>query len=277
MTSSFPKPQIPYPTARWGHADDPPLLLIHGFTGRGDGWADLAVLLADAGYRVIAPDLPGHGDNLPGDVREYGMERAAQALADLIDREGAGPAHLLGYSMGGRLALYFALAFPEKVRSLVLESASPGLATEAERVARQASDGALAARIEAEGIPAFVTFWESLTLWQSQVRLTEDVRQGLRQNRLQNNASSLAHSLRGMGTGVQPSLWARLPGLTIPTLLLAGAEDAKFAAINRQMAGAMPTARLVVVPEAGHTIHLEQPERFAAELLAFLHMIEESA
>ena len=277
MTQSFPKPQSPYPTVTWGHVDNTPLFLLHGFTGRGEGWADLAAPLVDAGYRVIAPDLPGHGGNLSGDDGEYGMEAAAQALADLIDHECGGIVHLLGYSMGGRLALYFALAFPEKVRSLVLESASPGLATEAERIARRAADDALAARIEAEGIPAFVEFWESLALWQSQVRLAEDVRQGLRQNRLQNNASGLAHSLREMGTGVQPSLWGRLPDVTIPTLLLAGAEDGKFAAINRQMAGLMPNTRLVVVPEAGHTVHLEQPERFGAELLAFLHELEESA
>lgn len=277
MTLSFPKPQIPYPAATWGQADAPPLLLLHGFTGSGQSWADVAAPLAGLGHRVIAPDLPGHGGNLPQDPAAYDMDRIAEALADLIDREVGGPVHLLGYSMGGRLALYFAQACPEKVRSLVLESASPGLATEAERSARRAADDALADRIEAEGIPAFVTFWESLTLWQSQERLAEDVRQGLREKRLQNNASGLAHSLRGMGTGVQPSLWARLPDVTLPTLLIAGAEDAKFAAINRQMAAAMPNARLVVVPEAGHTVHLEQPERFAAELLTFLHMIEESA
>lgn len=270
MTQPFPKPHLPYPTAQWGQADHPPLLLLHGFTGRGEGWGDLAVPVAAAGYRVIAPDLPGHGGNLPVEAAEYGMARVAEALADLIDHECGGAVHLAGYSMGGRLALYFALAFPEKVRSLVLESASPGLATETERAARQASDHALAARIEAEGIPAFVAFWESLALWQSQVRLAEDVRQRLRRQRLQNSATGLAHSLRGMGTGTQPSLWDRLSSLTVPTLLLAGAEDAKFAAINRQMAAQMPNARLVVVPEAGHTVHLEQPERVVAELLAAL-------
>lgn len=246
------------------------VLLLHGFTGSGANWDDAAAFLRKEGYAVLAPDLPGHGANLPTNPDDYTMEAAAGQLSARLDREAGGAVHLLGYSMGGRLALYFALRYPAQVRSLILESASPGLATATERAARQAGDDALAARIEREGIPAFVGYWESLPLWKSQARLPDSTRQRLRENRLGNDPTGLAHSLRGMGTGVQPSLWERLGELSLPVLLLAGEEDAKFVAIARQMAEQIPQARLVIVPDAGHTIHLEQPGAWQAALLGFL-------
>lgn len=249
---------------------DKTILLLHGFTGSGENWAQHAGHFRAAGLRVLAPDLPGHGANLPRTSDDYTMEAAAEALAALIEQEKSGPVHLLGYSMGGRLALYFAIHYPQKVRSLILESASPGLATPEERAARVAGDNALAARIEREGIPAFVSFWESLPLWKSQEKLSAADRQWLHEERLRNSQRGLAESLRRMGTGMQPSLWERLGELSMPVLLLAGAEDAKFVAINRQMAGQIPHARLVIVPGAGHTIHLEQAERFRQEVSGFV-------
>lgn len=246
------------------------LLLLHGFTGSRESWAVQTAQFQAAGLRVLAPDLPGHGANLPADPADYTIEAATAQLTALLEREQIGPVHLLGYSMGGRLALYFALHYPERITSLILESTSPGLAMPEERTARQASDDVLAERIEQEGIPAFVAFWESLPLWKSQERLPVAVRQWLHEQRLRNNPTGLAHSLRQMGTGVQPSLWERLGELTMPVLLLAGVEDTKFVAIARQMAQRIPSARLEVVVDAGHTIHLEQPIAFQEAVLAFV-------
>ncbi|MBX3051961.1 MAG: 2-succinyl-6-hydroxy-2,4-cyclohexadiene-1-carboxylate synthase [Caldilineaceae bacterium] len=247
-----------------------PIVLLHGFTGSGASWTEHAVQFRAEGYGVLTPDLPGHGANLPANPDDYTIEAAANQLAAWLTDAQTGPVHLLGYSMGGRLALYFALHHPERVESLILESASPGLASAEERAVRQASDDALATRIEREGIPAFVTFWESLPLWKSQERLTQSARQWLHEQRLQNSAAGLARSLRGMGTGVQPSLWDRLADLAMPVLLMAGEEDAKFVAIARQMAEYIPHAQLVIVPQAGHTIHAEQPSVFRQAVLAAL-------
>jgi len=249
---------------------DATIVLLHGFTGSSANWAEHAARFQAASLRVLTPDLPGHGTNLPADPDDYTMEAAAAQIAGLLKREETGPVHLLGYSMGGRLALYFALHYPQKVRSLILESASPGLATAQERAARRASDNALADRIEREGIPAFVAFWESLPLWKSQEKLPAEVRLWLHEKRLQNDPRGLAESLRRMGTGVQPSRWERLGELAMPVLLMAGAEDEKFVAINRQMATVNPHARLVIVPGAGHTIHLEQPDHFRQEVNGFI-------
>lgn len=246
------------------------LVLLHGFTGSSANWAEQSARLQVAGLRVLTPDLPGHGANLPVSSDDYTIEAAAEELAALIEQKTTGPVHLLGYSMGGRLALYFALHYPEKVRSLLLESASPGLASPAERDARAASDDALADRIEREGIPAFVAYWESLPLWKSQGKLPAAVRLWLHEKRLQNAPHGLAESLRRMGTGVQPSLWGRLGELTMPVLLLAGEEDEKFVAIARQMAERIPHARLEIVPGAGHTVHLERSEFFCQEVIGFV-------
>ncbi|HRJ41650.1 MAG TPA: 2-succinyl-6-hydroxy-2,4-cyclohexadiene-1-carboxylate synthase [Caldilineaceae bacterium] len=250
-----------------------PLVLLHGFTGSGANWQSHADFLAESGFPVHAPDLPGHGSNQPMNSDDYTMDGAARQLARLLEQWSPGPVHLLGYSMGGRLALYFALHYPEKVTSLILESASPGLATPEERAARTASDNALAMRIEREGIPAFVAFWEALPLWRSQARLPASVQQWLHEQRLGNSPTGLAHSLRGMGSGVQPSLWERLGELDMPVLLLAGEEDEKFVAINRQMAQRIPHARLEIVPRAGHTLHLEQPAVFQRAVCSFLRSL----
>lgn len=247
-----------------------PLLLLHGFTGSSANWQPhLPALSVD--HHVIAPDLIGHGrSGAPADPNRYAMPRAAADLITLLDAVGVAQTALLGYSMGGRLALYTAVHYPDRISHLILESASPGLQTAAERQARQQRDDALAGWIEAHGIEAFVARWEALPLWASQAQLPAEKRQTLRAQRLANNPQGLANSLRGMGTGVQPPLWRALGDVTMPVLLIAGALDEKFVAINRQMARQIPHARLQIVPGAGHTVHLERPSLFQQFVLNFL-------
>lgn len=247
-----------------------PLLLLHGFTGSRATWRDLWPQLATR-FRVLAIDLPGHGgSDAPVDPARYTIFRVAADLVEILKRRAARPAHWLGYSMGGRLALYAALHHPGAVRALLLESASPGLATASERQQRRAADESLALRIERDGVARFVDEWERLPLFAGLARLPAEAQAELRRQRLANSAAGLANSLRGMGTGAQPSLWERLPELAVPTLLVVGAEDDKFVAINRRMAARRPAAELRVVPDAGHTIHLEQPAAFLAAILSFL-------
>ncbi len=248
----------------------PPLLLLHGFTGSAANWQPHVGVLAQQ-RTVITVDLLGHGTtDAPGDAARYAMPSAAADLIALVDTISKPPFDLLGYSMGGRLALYLALHHSTAVRSLLLESASPGLRTEAERTARRAKDNALAHRIERDGIPAFVDFWESLPLWESQSQLPPAAQSQLRQQRLQNRPQGLAHSLRGMGTGVQPALWERLNTVQQPTLLITGQHDAKFITIADEMAAKIPQAQRVTIAGAGHTTHLEQPEAFQQAVVNFL-------
>lgn len=238
-----------------------PALLLHGFTGSSQSWTGIMPAL-EMNFRLIAVDLLGHGkSSAPEDPMCYRMEKAAEDLVLLLDQIASRPIHLLGYSMGGRLALYFALAYPERVRTLVLISASPGIMDEDERKARQKADEALAARIEREGIEAFVTEWEKLPIFTSQDNLSAAARRELRSQRLQNRPAGLAGSLRGMGSGVHPSLWGRLQELKPKTLLITGELDSKFCRLNEEMVRAIPGASLRRVPGAGHAVYLEQPEQ----------------
>jgi 2-succinyl-6-hydroxy-2,4-cyclohexadiene-1-carboxylate synthase len=172
--------------------------------------------------------------------------------------------------MGGRVALQLAAAAPARVAGLILESASPGIADAAERAARATSDDALAARIEAQGLDWFVDHWAQIPLFASQAALPPAVRAAQRARRLRGTAHGYANSLRGMGAGRQPSLWARLPELATPALLVSGELDAKYLASNTRAAALLPHADHAVVPGAGHTVHLERPEAFADLVVRFL-------
>ena len=270
---------LAYHLHSWGSQSPPPALLLHGFTGHGGSWAQAGKTFAVAGYRALAPDLLGHGRSpAPSNSERYHMARAAADLASLLDESARAAAHLLGYSMGGRLALYFALAYPERTRTLTLVSASPGIESLTERAERRGRDDALADLIEQDGIAAFVDYWQSLPMWKSQQRnLSPEQRRQLREQRLQNNPTGLANSLRGMGTGAQPPLHSDLPSLSVPTLLIVGAEDEKFVTANQRMAQKIPDARFVSFPETGHAVHLDRPRAFASQILSFWQEADSSS
>ncbi len=244
----------------WGSGT--PLVLLHGFMGSTRTWSDHLAAFTER-YQVIAPDLLGHGlSNSPAHPARYSMACCIADLAAILDYYHLDRVHLLGYSLGGRIALSFAVKHPARVASMVLESASPGIGDALERRKRVAADEALAERLERDGLAAFVDYWERLPLFASQTHLPGHIRAVLHSLRMQNNVEGLANSLRGVGSGAQPSLWDQLPGLGVPSLLVVGALDAKFIDIGQATVQRLPKARLVVVPGAGHTVHLEQPAAF---------------
>lgn len=251
-----------------------PLLLLHGFTGSAVAWAELAAQLAPH-RRIIAVDLVGHGQSsAPANSERYGMEHCVADLLALLGALQIARTDVLGYSMGGRVALQLAAAAPARVGALVLESSSPGLADPAERKARVAADEALAGAIERDGLDVFVERWERLPLFASQATLLAEIHARQHEQRMRNNPHGLANSLRGMGAGQQSSLWDHLPQIDAPTLLIAGELDQKYCAIAEKMAQALPNAQNVTVPNAGHTVHLEQPDIFATTVLEFLLAFE---
>lgn len=245
-----------------------PLVLLHGFTGCGLGWEGAAALLAEP-ERIVAPDLPGHGES-DAMASASTFDGAAKAVEASLDAAGITRCDLHGYSMGGRFALYFAVTRPARVRRLSIESASAGLATAAEREARMHADEDLARLACNEGIERFVDRWERTPVLSGLRRLSEGERARLRTRRLRNDVHGLAASLRDMGTGAQPYLGRRLGELTMPVLVMTGEEDDKFCGIARDLAGAIRDCRLALIPGAGHTPHLEQPYRWAAALDSFI-------
>ncbi|HEX2282655.1 MAG TPA: 2-succinyl-6-hydroxy-2,4-cyclohexadiene-1-carboxylate synthase [Thermomicrobiales bacterium] len=252
------------------HGSGAPLVLLHGFTGSAASWSPVIHELARF-RRVIAIDVIGHGASAaPADPSHYAFEQALRDLAAVIAQLGIARAAWLGYSMGGRLALGMAVDHPQRVSSLILESATPGIQHENERLQRAEADQELATHIEEVGIELFVDEWEQLPIWESQRVLPAEVLQFQREIRLRNRAVGLASSLRGMGQGAQPSYWDRLGEIEVPVLLMAGALDRKFVGIAGQMGIRIAGAELSVVPDAGHAVHLERPHEFLEEVRAFL-------
>jgi 2-succinyl-6-hydroxy-2,4-cyclohexadiene-1-carboxylate synthase len=239
----------------------PVLLLLHVFTGTGAAWANHLSELSRS-FDLIAPDLPGHGANPVG----ASVEAAADELAHLAaDRR----IHVLGYSLGARVALALAVAHPEAVDRLVLESPSAGIAAPAERAARRAADERLAHEIERDGIEAFVDRWERNPIFASHAALGSEVAARQRAVRLAQDPHGLAQSLRLAGQGAMTPLHDRLAEIHAPTLVIVGAIDPTRPR-GELVASGIPGARLAVIEGAGHTPHLERPDAFRRLVIDFL-------
>ncbi|MFS0559569.1 2-succinyl-6-hydroxy-2,4-cyclohexadiene-1-carboxylate synthase [Terribacillus sp. 179-K 1B1 HS] len=255
----------------YGRGHDETLLLFHGFTGTHQTWLPFLDAWAEK-HHVIALDMPGHGQS---DIQEnLTMDRFTDEIAAFLDKLGIQRVKLLGYSMGGRAALTFACRYPGKVSELLLESASPGLLTAEERLARQRQDERLASRLEEEGLEQFVDFWENIPLFETQKSLPEPLRMAIRLERLSQQASGLAKSLRTMGTGRQDSNWDKLSRLEIQVTLVTGALDHKFVGINQEMERQLPAADFHIVAAAGHCVHVEQPRIFDKIVRRYLLHVE---
>jgi len=254
--------------------DGPPLILLHGFTGSTASMAGVAANLRDQ-HRTIRIDLVGHGDSdAPHDAEAYSMESCVDQIACAVDALGARPAHFIGYSLGGRVALALCARHPELAASIVAIGARAGIDASDERAERVRADCALADRIERDGVPSFVEHWMALPLFASQRRLGAAALRAAREQRLANRAHALALSLRGMGAGAQTPLGDRLAKIFTPVCLVVGEEDARFRAIAASMARALPRAGVEVVPEAGHAAHLENPAVFHRIVRRFIAVVE---
>jgi 2-succinyl-6-hydroxy-2,4-cyclohexadiene-1-carboxylate synthase len=254
--------------------EGPPVVLLHGFTGCAASMAGTAAGLRER-YQVIRIDLVGHGESdAPRDAAAYRMESCVDQVAGVVDALDVRPAHFIGYSMGGRVALALCAWRPELAASATLIGARAGIADEGERAARVRDDCALADRIEREGVPRFVDTWMALPLFASQRRLGEKALAAAREARLANRAHGLAISLRGMGAGAQPPLCGHLGRVRAPVCLVVGEEDARFRAIAEALARELPGSRVEVVPAAGHAAHLENPSAFLRITRRFLAEVD---
>ncbi|MDF5710861.1 MAG: 2-succinyl-6-hydroxy-2,4-cyclohexadiene-1-carboxylate synthase [Nostoc sp. S4] len=255
--------------------DKPIILFLHGFMGNSDEF-DEAIKLLSEEFSYLTLDLPGHGNTqvLGGD-EYYTMTKTADAIINLLDELKISKCFLVGYSMGGRLAFYLAIHFPERFFKVVLESASPGLGTEAERLERVKHDtqiGRKLTRINTKNDFAnFLFNWYSQPIF-GYIKNYPQYDKML-ENRLHNNPQELDKSLRFMGTGCQPNLWSKLAQNTIPMLLLAGEYDEKFISINIEMAKRCKFAQLKIISGAGHNIHFENTLTFVQILRDFCRVL----
>lgn len=234
-------------------------VFAHGFTQTARSWADVERRLRKThpGIDTVAVDLTGHGEASAVSTDLWGA-------ADHLVAAG-GTAMYVGYSMGGRIALHAALAHPDAVRRLALIGATAGIDDDDERVARRASDDALATWVEEVGVEAFVDRWLANPLFAGL-----DSSSDQREDRLRNTAAGLASSLRTCGTGTQQPLWTRLGDVRCPTVVLVGEHDSKFRALGERLVDGIADSRLVVIRGAGHSVHLEAPAPTVAALADFL-------
>ena len=276
----------------------PPYVLLHGFAQTPASWDAVARRLQAAGHRTYAPDLyegkgdlklsswegagegeketeGGEGDTNAGGIAVAERDPLASlgavcdrvaAIVRLVARADGAPV-LAGYSMGGRLATETVVRHPDlPLAGLVLESAGLGPSDEAVRATLAERNGEWAARLRREGVASFMDWWEALPLFASQRALPSEVRAAVRAERISRDAESLARSLEGWGAHHQAdeaetlSVLAELTNRDVPVLYLAGALDEKYSAVaGRVRAAGLPA---MLVPDAGHNIHLETPVPF---------------
>jgi 2-succinyl-6-hydroxy-2,4-cyclohexadiene-1-carboxylate synthase len=247
-----------------------PLVLLHGFTGAPGSWARVVDELthppgaASAG-EVLAPAVVGH-DGTPGPPGVRGFEDEVDRLAATVRDRGLVDAHLVGYSMGGRLALGLLVRHPELFAAATLIGASPGLADAAERADRVARDEEWARLLDEEGLDTFVAAWEALPIFATQAALAPDVLGRQRRVRRSHDPRGLARSLRAVGLGRMPDYRPRLPDLDRPIRLVAGERDPKFRGLAAEMAERLPRAEVTVVPAVGHNVVLEAPSEISGLL-----------
>ncbi|HLF87680.1 MAG TPA: 2-succinyl-6-hydroxy-2,4-cyclohexadiene-1-carboxylate synthase [Anaerolineales bacterium] len=256
-----------WPYQTYGDSAQLPVFFLHGFLGAGEDWLRVAQEL-EGQYFCVLPDLPGHGKNTDLPIAApLSFDVLNQGLLALVDHLRLPQVRLVGYSMGGRAALYFAVHYPERVSSLILESVSPGITNSDERQARAAEDDRRAEAIRAEGVEAFVEHWYTLPLFQS--LKTHPRREEMIARRKGNHPGWVAKAIRDLSPGRQTPVWDQLPRLEMPVLFVAGSLDEKYTRLGEQIIVRVPLARLAIIPDTGHNVHLEKPEIFIPLLREF--------
>lgn len=242
-----------------------PILALHGFTGSGLDFEYFAQNTQEH-FSWYAPDLMGHGQTpISKNLDDYSFS-AHVGYLDLIADQIGKPFILLGYSMGGRLALKYALERPHFISKFILVSSTPGILDNYERNLRLITDEALATKIIEVGIHDFLLFWQKQSIIKSQKNIPHSIYQPMQTRKFQNNPLGLANSLKEMGTGRMHPLWNRLSEIKFPLTIITGENDKKFSQIAQQIHLILPHAIHETFPNVGHAAIWEKPEIFTALL-----------
>lgn len=250
----------------------PFLILLHGFMGSGGVFNHLVADLKKFSNPVTI-NLLGHGDT-EGDANPERFITGEQVkdLAHVVDHFNPRDVILHGYSMGGRLALQYALARPNTISRLILESTTYGISNQQKRQERQKLDKQRANAIVTDYVD-FLKKWEQLSIFNSKIEVPAPLKNHYTQIQANQQPHQMANSLRGFGTGSMPSAVKKLDKLSIPALILAGKSDKKYCRIADEMQRQTQNSRAVIIENAGHRVHLENPEGFVCELKSFIKKV----
>ena len=243
-------------------------MILHGFAGSSDSMLEMASHLH---FDTIIPDLIGHGKSpCPEELKHYTLDAMVGQIHVVAEVSFEESFDLIGYSMGARLAIEYALEHQDKLRALILIGGTPGIDDDAARHERALEDVEKIAFLEDKGLEQFINFWESQQIFASQRYLSPETQMRQRRTRLSTKPFALASHLRASGTGVMISRWSRLNELKIPVLLIVGSEDKKYIEIGRQMQSTISSSCLSIINSAGHATHLEQPANTAKAIDKFI-------
>ena len=247
-------------------------IVLHGFLGSHKSMEELASYL-DSSY--VLPDLIGHGRSpCPNGLKEYTFRAMVDQVHEVVNSSLQEPFDLIGYSMGARLALNYALTKQDSVRSLTLIGGSPGIQDNFARHQRALDDIRKVALLEDKGLHEFVNAWEKQRIFSTQRLLSSDKLLAQRRARLSTNPAGIISHLRASGAGVMWPLWGRLHEIKIPVLLIVGREDKKYIDIAERMRSQIPSSTLATVPGVGHAVHFEEPEETAEVINKFIRELE---
>jgi pimeloyl-ACP methyl ester carboxylesterase len=232
--------------------DGPALILTHGYSSTGEMWAGQIAPLAEH-FKVITWDMRGHGrSDYPQDQGQYSEAATVEDMAALLDTVDAPQAIVGGLSLGGYMSLAFHATHPERTRALLIIDTGPGYKNDQARDGWNANAIARAERYDAQGLP-------DLAKASAEVRLARH-----------RDATGLARAARGMLTQKNARVIESLPTVKVPAIVIVGANDTPFRAASDYMAAKIPGAKKVVIPDAGHSANIDQPQAFNAALLGFL-------
>jgi 2-succinyl-6-hydroxy-2,4-cyclohexadiene-1-carboxylate synthase len=252
-----------------GDSQNPPLVLLHGFLANHKDWQETVKTFKE-NYYCIVIDLPGHGGSVINESNDS-FEGCAAQINAILDSLNLECCHLLGYSMGGRIALYTILSYPDRFQSFIMEGSCPGLKTKEEQEERVKQDAYIAKRIEKEknNFRGYLDKWYEQPFFKS---LKDDPvkYEFFLESRLENNPMQVAYALRVFGIGAQISLWERLAEVKVPVCLIVGEDDSKFYCFAEDMKKRFKQAELYVISVCGHNVHIEKTEEYVRILSNFL-------
>lgn len=243
------------------------IVFLHGFTGSGRDFVGIPDFII-SNYRCLIPDLPGHGKTQVIET-EINFNTAGQValLKEWLSSLKQSKFHLFGYSMGGRLALQFAVKNYHQLYSLILVSTTAGI-DEVMRIARVKADNELAEKILNSNSRDFLTAWLAQPLFKGIADSQDITKEVIRRLPLQ--PSGLACSLKYFGSGVMPSVWHQLTNIKTPTLVIAGSKDQKYLALASKLVALIENSRLKVLP-IGHAPLIESPTLLWKQVAEFLN------
>lgn len=243
----------------------PYLILFHGFMGSGEVFSGLIDPLSEF-CNPITIDLKGHGKTTTKTTpKEFEAEEQFRELHSVIDRLQLPGFFIYGYSMGGRLALQFALENPSSIKGLILESTHCGISDPEERKTRIETDEKRAQKIEND-FDAFLSNWIKLPLFQGNSDASSEYLKIMKQQ----DPSLIASSLRSFGAGNMPAVCDQLSSLKLPIGFIAGEKDQKYVEKMTEIAQLCQHSELEIIDNAAHRVHVDQPEKLTQFLKNFI-------